>query len=373
MYRHARTIHRRRTAAVTGTAALTALALGVGVAYARPGPGSAGQAPAAPSSPGTTGVAPSGPVISPLPPVAPGCTVAPVFDEANQQPLDILTADPTGHYIIGSGLSGAALWVDGHRQALPDAFRPEAVNASGTIAGTHGVDRAAVVRNGTLSDLPTPSGSQDVRVSAINARGDVVGEVRMGGTDRRAVLWPAAGGVKVFSSPVSTALAIADDSTVYGTVRMVPTRWTSDGKGTPLPLPPGYHTGWASYPSGDQLFGEVAAKRPGADPEGDGKGELAGEQIYVRWHLGSGTVEQVGHPESGLYRTNATVDTVGVSGTIVATVDGKELLYRGNTPVALPQYQGRDIRIHWVSADGHTILGLAGSGLSQLAVIWTGC
>ncbi|MET7403883.1 hypothetical protein ABZS66_61500 [Dactylosporangium sp. NPDC005572] len=302
-------------------------------------------------------------------------------DEADQKPLGImsLTADPTGRYIIGSGFSGAALWVDGRRQALPDAFIPAVVNASGTVAGTT-MDRAVVVRNGTMTDLPTPPEAQDVRVSAINARGDVVGEVRTGGTDHRAILWPAAGGYKVFSSPVSTALAIADDGTVYGTVSMVPTRWTSDGEGTPLPLPPGYHTGWAAHLSGDQLFGEVAPGRPGADPEGDRKGELTGERIYVRWHLGSGTVEQVGHPESGLYPTSgtiypATVDTVGVNGTIVASVYGKALLYRGNTPVALPQYQGRDIRIHWVSADGHTILGVAGSPSDQssLAVIWTGC
>ncbi|WP_344405246.1 hypothetical protein, partial [Dactylosporangium fulvum] len=337
----------------------------------------------APSSAGASRAASPGPVLSPLPPVAPGCTVAPVFDEADQKPLGIssLIADPTGHYIIGLGFSGAVLWGDGHQQALPGEFLPAAVNASGTIAGTSNADRVAVVRNGTMTYLPTPPGFQDVWASAINARGDVVGGVRTGaGGDHRAVLWPAAGGYKVFSSPVSTALAIADDGTVFGTVSMVPTRWTSDGKGTPLPLPPGYHTGWAGYSSGDQLFGEVASGKPGADPEGDRKGELTGKQIYARWHLGSGTVEQVGHPESGLYPTSGTlypasIDTVGVNGTIVATVYGKSLLYRGNTPVALPQYQGRDTMIHWVSADGRTILGVAGfpSDHSSLAVIWTGC
>ncbi|MFI5916021.1 hypothetical protein [Dactylosporangium sp. NPDC051541] len=381
VYRHASAAHRRRRAAAMGGAAALAVLVLAGIAFVQPGRGPAGQAGATAPPRTATAAAPPGPTLSPLPPVAPGCTVAPLSAEADQKALGIagLTADPTGRYIIGWGVSGAVVWVDGHRQALPTGFGPAAVNASGTIAGTNG-DRAAVVRDGTMTDLPALPGFTQVRVSAINARGDVVGEARTDSGDHRAVIWPAAGGYKVFNSPVSTANAIADDGTVYGTVSMVPTKWTPGGQATPLPMPPGYHTGWAGSSSGDQLFGEVASGESGTDPEGDRKGELSGERIYVRWHLGSGTVEQIGHPESGLYPTSgtiypATVDTVGVTGTIVANVYGKALLYRGNVPVALPQYQDRNMRISWVSADGHTILGVAGSTSdnSSLIVVWTGC
>jgi hypothetical protein len=211
--------------------------------------------------------------------------------------------------------------------------------------------------------------------------GDIAGTFSYDNGGHQAVLWPAAGGYKVFSEQVSQAYAIAEDGTVFGTVSMAPTSWTPAGKAARLPLPPGYHSGWASYPSGDTLFGEVASGRPGDDPESDRKGELTGQTIYARWNLRTGAVEPVGHPESGLYPTSgtifpATVDTVGVSGTIIADVYGKPVLYRGTTPVALPQYQGRNTNIQWISVDGRTIIGLArssGADRASLAVVWTGC
>ena len=386
VYRHAVTVERRRrTAAVSGVAVLMVLAL-VGIGYALPsrspaGPSIAGT-PAPRSAPvsGGSAAAPPGPVLSPLPPVAAGCTVAPVPGADPSLNVDSVSADPTGHYLILRGVVTAVLVSDGHFQDMPSGFQPWVVNAAGTVAGITD-EHAAVLRNGVVTVLPMPSGVQHVVVAGINARGDIAGGVYDDIHGHHAVLWPAAGGYKMFGEQVSAAYAIADDGTVFGTVSMAPTSWTPDGKATRLPLPPGYHSGWASYPNGGTLFGEVAPGRPGDDPAGDSKGELTGPAIYARWNLRTGAVEQVGHPESGLYPTlgavfSATVDTVGVSGTIIATVDGKPVLYRGTTPVALPQYQGRSTNIQWISADGRTIIGLARRSSADhpsLAVVWTGC
>jgi hypothetical protein len=102
VYRHAVTIgRRRRTATVSGVAALTALTL-AGIGYALPSRSPAGQSvagtavpPSAPASGGSAAASP-GPVLSPLPPVAAGCTVAPLPGSGDPSlDMDVVSVDPT--------------------------------------------------------------------------------------------------------------------------------------------------------------------------------------------------------------------------------------------------------------------------------------
>jgi probable HAF family extracellular repeat protein len=76
--------------------------------------------------------------------------------------------------------------IDLSTQGAPTGFIPNAINATGQIAGdfvTGGQIHATLWQHGTTIDLDTPPG-QDSFAFGINASGEVVGH-----TDSRATLW----------------------------------------------------------------------------------------------------------------------------------------------------------------------------------------
>lgn len=135
--------------------------------------------------------------------------------------------------IVGEAGSKAVQWVGGAVSVLALPLGPSSsardINEAGVICGymgstTLGMSRGFVLDNGTVTEIPAPTG-QSTDAVAINASGQVVGTRTFanpnGGTLARAFRW--SNGVMTTIEPIAPftstrAIAIGDDGTVIGSL-----------------------------------------------------------------------------------------------------------------------------------------------------------
>ena len=197
---------RRRRLAVTGAAAVAALAVAAvpAVAANLPRPGGGAPAPGAQSS----AAASANPV---------SCTATPLAipdglksKGARDGLVTVAAVDPSGRYVVAethgsvNNSPAVVLWTDGEPVILPtegESVTPVAVNAHGVVVGTGWLKAAPpmsgefawIYSGGKASRLTMPVGyTQDISINAVSEAGAVLGTVYTSGRSHQTVvLWPA--------------------------------------------------------------------------------------------------------------------------------------------------------------------------------------
>ena len=345
-----RRVRIKRAAAVSGAAALTTVAVAVGV-----------LTPAQRDDRRTVPVQP--------PAAATGCRVAVLPAPPGEKHLTPTGIDPSGRYVIGAVAGSeetkvqgrAMLWDDGRLLdlAVPGfAPTPFGVNASGVVVG--GVTRddklaAWVYRGGRVETLPAYEG-RAMAANAVNGRGDIVG-VAFGDKDlTTAVLWPAAqpGTVRALDrrDVSSAALGISDTGVTVGHLGGEPMVWPAKGIGR---RPPTLYGGEGAMIGivGDWVYG-IAGENPPSIREAPVTSGRA-----VRWHLTAfPRVDALtGVMPAGITRDG---DTVGTSSRVEAQPPYRDAVIRGAAPMVelahLTEARDSD-EATGVSADGRVIVG----------------
>jgi hypothetical protein len=188
-------------------------------------------------------------------------------------------SDATGRYITGIGYGDAAdarerplLWTAGVASVLAVPGTSNAarvVNCSGTVVGTgartDGRPGSFVWRlqAGVVTELPLPDGYLQAVPEAVNASGDVAGTV-FDGSSGIAVVWPSDGPehVRVLTAAdTAAATGIADDGTVTGWLGDAASAytWSPTGEGRQLGAPAGYALGAVYAARGDWAVGSAIA------------------------------------------------------------------------------------------------------------------
>ncbi|GAB3865408.1 hypothetical protein [Dactylosporangium cerinum] len=357
---HARRSHRRRRAAlVAATGGLTAAVIVLAALVLR--------VPAPAPVPSVTVAVPGGCQVTtlPLPPGVTGATVT--------------GADPTGRFVVGAPFPSddtapavTVLWTDGTPRLLPTGFLAAAVSSSGLVVGTRGRledRRAAILRDGAVTDLPLPDGAVISDAVAVNGRGEIAGIVYYPDYSARAVVWPPAHDrarlLQAGSAGKQDTMAagIGEDGTVVGTVgeRERAYRWASDGTGVALRLPEGYRSSEGQAITGDWAIGVASTSRGGED----GKEELVARSTPVRWNLATGAIDH-GFP----------VVPVAVDGTgaIAGRGTGEQAtVWRDGTVFTLPSPEGRRAIVSGFAGDSHTLVGHSDRPGGLAPVVWHGC
>ncbi|WP_432827979.1 hypothetical protein [Dactylosporangium sp. CA-092794] len=300
--------------------------------------------------------------------------------------------DPSGRYVIGKtgarDAPRAVLWTDGIPAVLREAFTPQAVNASGVIAGFTGPDRHGgeaqqrpVVHDGTrLVQLPLPDGATGGAAYAVNGHGDVLGTAVRADGSPIAVRWRTGGTAAIVTTVAgASGLGLTDDGVAVGfdLPNPHPLRWAADGVTTALPVPRGAESATAAAAAGDWAVGDATLPPTGS------KDDLTAEAA-VRWNLRTGAVELI--PGVGGHRVSASGTVAGTTGT------GAPALWHGGRIFTLPLPPGAaqfNVTLSGITADGHGLAGgveisagpIATSGPNgdpvvsdrTVPVLWHGC
>ncbi|MEU4389889.1 hypothetical protein [Kribbella sp. NPDC023855] len=283
-------------------------------------------------------------------------------------------ADDTGRHVVGrvrhsDGYARPVLWTDGKPAWLiPDKERAssiaDSVTNDGRVVGMTQQDDGTwthwIYQAGEYVPLPEPAGLIDVRLTAINNRGDIVGygwDSVVG--DWAPIVKPA--GEQWRRLPVKEGggdvVDISDSGVVIGrrTERGVPKAGVVWKSWTDLPL---------QLPAKERDHAEVLEIR----------GQwIAGYEITntiwdftgLRWTAdGVGVVSY----DQGAYSVNtsgdvATQSTNAEPGSKVVRADGSEITFPVET----------DLRYVFNRGGQYVAAGVLGSGANTVAVLWTGC
>jgi hypothetical protein len=285
--------------------------------------------------------------------VAPGkCAPARELAAPGFSAVYVMGADPTGRYVIGTGVSDKdkkgwmLLWRDGAATAveIPYPSRPISVNSAGVVVGgtlTYPPEMSVgwVYQDGELRAVAPPDGYQYASVAAINERGDMAGTAVREPDSWTAVLWPAAAPDKpvTLDAPSNAVVEdIADDGTVVGglyedtSVYMgvnagKPYAWSPDGRGRDLDTPAGWAGAKALRVRDGWIHGyahEGARAEWMTEPWAGHGLKLA----PVRWRI-DGTAAELPAPTGGTVAgtTDAGWWLVNASGPRMVTVDGRAI------------------------------------------------
>jgi uncharacterized membrane protein len=368
---------RRRVLASTAAAGLVALAVaGTAVAVeqrVRPTVGGL------PTAPGTAG-GPTG-----YQTVA--CTVERMRSPRGDEAPSVIAVDATGRYVVGAFYEGVSadpavvLWHDGTPQVLAmgtPLYGVQAVNSAGVVAGTDtGKQRAVRYRDGQVKLLPLPPGAVATSATAVNSRGDIVGDGHFADGSWKALLWPANGASPtVLAAPLNEAHAtgISDDGTVVGYLAdgEQPYLWRPNGHGEPLPVPGGQRRGKAAGIQGDWAYGWAGvAAQPSTGPSGPPKKLGASVVQWSRWNVRTMQVEVLAGLAPGA--VNAAGVVAGSAGGAPEPGNGgSPAIWRDGVVVTLPPVAtglGRGSATG-VSADGRTVVGNVFDDAGEVPVVW---
>ncbi|MEJ3745348.1 hypothetical protein WEI85_18900 [Actinomycetes bacterium KLBMP 9797] len=246
---------RRSAASVAGVFVITAVALG--------GYGVVDRTRDVPTVPAAEASPPSAP-----------CTVTALGLPAKATSGAVNAGSPNGGYLAGFSSVGGSpptpLRWDGTRAepiGVAGSGEAQGVNDDGVVVGNGqsaaGRSFAWAYANGTVTELPIPTGWTGAEANAVNARGDVAGTLF--GPDRAAaVVWRNTGSTtraEILDAPQARAMAwgISDEGIVVGTLddgrQPQPYRWDAHGKGQRLTTPAGYTGGAARGVRGDWAYG----------------------------------------------------------------------------------------------------------------------
>jgi hypothetical protein len=224
------------------------------------------------------------------------------------------------------------------------------VNASGTVIGNIEPTGAGwTYRNGKLSMLP-PYHGQPTTPLAIDARGDIIGEVI--GKTQIWVTWPAdhPGTVRQLLPKNLIANTISDSGLIGGSIGPFDQGrpYVGDGNGTGHTLSTG-----TDDPQGD-LFGISGNYAVGSGP-------IFGGRFPLVWNLVTGQVTTYANI------TDGSLDAVSDDGTAVGEVGYGQttilfpVIAKGGQLHRLPTGHGNSVQVYMtandVTADGHTIVG----------------
>ncbi|WP_433040509.1 hypothetical protein [Dactylosporangium sp. CS-033363] len=358
---------RTRVAVLTGIAVVLVVA---GAAFALPSRKPDKGLPAVPATPSPSWTEREYPPAFSKPGAALHCTAKALPDPAGADPVHraVQAMDPTGRWIVGSSSLGLLVWENG-RVSIPSGgkyFAPNAVDASGTVAGyevlNKGGTAAAIFRSNRITRLPTPEEVGASQAMRIDAHGNVLGFGVIGGDGRRVILyWPASGGVVKLQSPPELTdestgptgpSAMNDDGVLIGHVfqdkRRMAYRWNADGTGTVLDSPAyeGMQMG------GDWVVGDGLV---GADREffSNNKGNPSPYFPHVRWNLRSGTADALGRFQTIAVSASGRLVGMGYSDYFGPAV------WSDGTVTKLPllkSWKKPEVRYTAISADGRTIV-----------------
>jgi hypothetical protein len=389
--RHGDSIRRRRMS-IGALAAIVVVGAAIGIPLGLPSPHQAGPAPSTPV-----------PSPSPSASVPPSSLPVPLITSAAELPLANCTVtnltapaaagvfstwggghiDPTGRYLATSLFKPIArqhpefipaqpllvdLWT-GRMTLIPVAEgKVDGVNAGGVVIGHSGANATGwVYRNGNVTPLLKFHGVAGTPY-AINARGDIVGQVTA--ANEPAVIWPAdhPGTVRALLPAGVVARTITDSGVIGGSIGDPehPRPYIGDGKGTGHTLSTG-----ATDARGQvyQIRGNYAV--------GWGFNNITKGFIPMVWNLATNSRTQ--YPRVGLVAigadgtvVGATVPDSGVPGPYIG------LIGRGGELERLPSGAADNLSVYVndVSADGHTVFGLrqtssSTSGpISQVGILW---
>jgi hypothetical protein len=321
-------------------------------------------------------------------PVRPAdCTMT----ELPQEPVAgyLLSSDSTGRIVIGVSETGSTVvftWRDGKRDtlAVPDAGQPwkvTAMNARGEMVGSVSSPatmqaRPFLYRDGRLEWLPLPAGYTNGSATSINDNGDVGGWMsapltadpgerivvwRADARDRPpVVLGPGEGAWLAAIGPDGTGVGSAQD----GTGNSVAATWTPTGEQRLLPPPAGWAQARVHQVGRGFAYGEVDREPsrsgfPSGLPTVD-PSDL-GSTAPARWNLRTGRVEI-------LRNLPGRLAAAAPSGWL-AVVTGPRMA-RNQVVVVSPALQARALPVpswadpdrpsvdaRWISGDGRTITG----------------
>ncbi|SEB33750.1 hypothetical protein SAMN04489727_0831 [Amycolatopsis tolypomycina] len=282
-------------------------------------------------------------------------------------------ADPAGHGFLkasnGRGEYTGSFIVDGKLQVVswrggkpvlrgvPDGFEwamAEDENGAGTVVGTAidydtGAFRSFVLDATGFHLRETPAGYREAQTTAVNARGDVLGQVFGEDPARNgAIVWPADGGAPVIipaTHQYEIPLNIDDDGTVLFSSYESGLLW-KDGSYRELTAP-GFR-----YTSGSAI-------RNGVVVGSASDGTVAGSRA-MRWNsAGVATVLPGGDAAYALNRAGLTYGTAPVPGSF----RGTPTTWFGTTPSgdlrqpgSYPSYQASQV------TDNGTFAGIASNG-----------
>jgi hypothetical protein len=273
--------------------------------------------------------------------------------------------DPTGRYLVATlrkpfmlplpdVVPSKAMLMDlatGRTTIIPASDgQASDVNASGVVIGNiESTGAGWVYRDGTVSMLPEYHG-QPTTPLAIDARGDIVGEVI--GKSQVWVIWPAnhPGTVRQLLPKSLIASTISDTGLIGGSIgpfdRGQP--YVGDGNGTGHTLSTG-----SGDPQGD-LFGISGNYAVGSGPIFDGRFPLV-------WNLVTGEVTTYSNIPDG------SLDAVSDDGTAVGTSGYGQtailfpVIAKGAELHRLPTGNGNSTQVFMtasdITADAHTIVG----------------
>jgi hypothetical protein len=145
-----------------------------------------------------------------------------------------------------------------------NASRVIAVAARGCGEDSHTV--AYTYRGGAYQELPRPGGSADSHLTAVNTRGDVLGQLGTRAEPEVTVVWPASGEPVVIPDTIDgqTPTDIDDDGTILFHTDTGPYLWR-DGTMTALTVPSNFDAAFAQAIRGGVVVG--GATRPGEEYE----------------------------------------------------------------------------------------------------------
>ncbi|GLL02262.1 hypothetical protein [Dactylosporangium matsuzakiense] len=346
-----RAIHRR-------TAMLTAAAAGVAVLA------TAGVLGAVKFRDGATGNLPalSPPSAAASAGRAAGCEPTRLTGPDGQQ-AEATAIDPTGR-IVG-GTTGAqrdvpVIWKDGRAERLSGVQGVVVdIGADGSVLGWADDGDAWVWRSGQVTHLAKLAGNRLLSAYAINGKGQVAGYAADGNLNAAVpVMWAADGSVHKLSTPAGTKFGdvtnsagrdITEDGRVVGEIRGVPVVWTTQG--VPLPLAPVGSQAVVSAVAGRYVYGAKVDGTP------------------LRWDIEAATVTELARISDNGARAGSVNGDALLPGELARTVSRRVGL-NGRADL-LPGPGGEPAVAAAMSADGSTIVGVAGTAESHTPIVWT--
>lgn len=173
---------------------------------------------------------------TPTPPVGAPCAREALALPAGYDDVSLYASDPTGRYQIGMSHEPDAdahliRWQDGAVEDMGVApLTPQGINQDGEIVGVVSTPDGWAgrrLRDGQMTELPSPEPGWLATPAAINRAGEVAGTIREAPWARygRIVVWSADDVVHELEKPAgydeATATDIAEDGTVVGVVTKI--------------------------------------------------------------------------------------------------------------------------------------------------------